>query len=44
MSGFLPDAIQRNPKSFRSRLKKKPGQPGQPGSCEEALSLSRVQI
>ena len=44
VSGFLTDdAIEGNPKSFWSYVKKKPGQPGQPGSCEEALGLFRVQ-
>ena len=44
VSGILTvDSIQGNPKSFWSYVKMKPSQPGQPGSCEEALSLFRLQ-
>ena len=44
VSGILTvDSIQGNPKSFWSYVKMKPSQPGQPGLCEEALSLFRLQ-
>ena len=44
VSGILTvDGVQGNPKSFWSYVKMKPSQPVQPGSCEEALSLFRLQ-
>ena len=44
VSGILTvDSIQGNPKSFWCYVKMKPSQPGQPGLCEEALSLFRLQ-
>ena len=44
VSGILTvDSIQGNPKSFWCYVKMKPSQPGQPGSCEEALSLFWLQ-